>query len=494
MIERYEDKEIVAIWGDENKLKLWQEVELAVIQVSEMFGNIPIGSFKEISKTLREKPIDINWWKKKDAEIKHDLNAFIYERRRYLPNHLQCYLHKSITSYDTEEEPFATMIQESIRAVEKYYFKLAEILKKMALKYRFTIMNGRTHGQEAVLQTFGKRCLSWYQDLHTSYVNLKRAREKMKSKLSGVIGNYTGIDPDVEEEVLKILGFKPYYGATQIVPREIYAPVAEALCQLVETIGKIALTVRLGSRSGCPIYQEPFGKKQTGSSAMPHKKNSISTEQIEGMTRMAKGYLVMIMDNIITWEERSIEQSSVERVAWPDLFHVTVRSLKVITRVLAGLVVFPDNMLLEIIESRGCYASSEAKEFLREIGKELSLNEKDEAYRIIQLAAFNAFEPMEKYKDLRENLCYSLAKADQVLSEFEEILEPEAISIRDFIAEGDLRISDQLEVSEEDVRRWNSILKKIFSDNRIRLDWYNLFLPSNLLKNEKKLYKEILGK
>jgi adenylosuccinate lyase len=276
------------------------------------------------------------------------------------------------------------------------------------------------------------------------------------------------------------------------MPREIYAPIAQALCQIVLTLDKIALDIRLGARSGRPIYQEPFGKKQKGSSAMPHKKNTISTEQMEGMGRMAKGFENMIKENIKTWEERAIEQSCVERVAWPDLFHVVIHSLKTMTRVLKGLVVYPDNMLWEIIESRGCYASSEAKEVLRKLGVQYGLTTED-AYRIIQLAAFNAFEPSDAIKRIRTNLPNSLTEADEALKDMAWYHEPKPTSIRWIISEGYLKTSPQLDITEGEVQKWNVILKQIFSQADNLEKWNQIFQPSYLLKNEAKLYQEIIG-
>jgi len=494
MIERYADKEINEIWSDENKLKLWQKTELAVIEAMAELGQIAEEIYQKIAEILSNHPIDVNWWKEKDAEIRHDLNAFIEERLRFLPLELQQYFHQKITSYDTEEPAFATMLKESIDLVEKYYQELDAILVEMAKKYRFTIMNSRTHGQEAELQTFGKRVLTWLRDLRFDLATLRGAAYNLiYSKISGAIGSYGSIDPELEEKALGILGFEPYYGATQIIPREIYAPIAQALCQLVLTLDKIATAIRLGARSGRPIYQEPFGKKQKGSSAMPHKKNTISTEQMEGMGRMAKGYLGMIMDNIKTWEERAIEQSSVERVAWPDLFHVVIHSLKTMTRVLKDLVVYPDNMLLEIIDSHGCYASSEAKEVLRKLGVKYGLTTED-AYRIIQLAAFNAFEPTTEENELRINPPISLGLADMLLQKFQyEGWIKSKISIQEIIFYGKLRTSSQLEATEEDVQKWNQILKQIFAEPANEKRWNQIFLPSYLLKNEDKLYQEIIG-
>jgi adenylosuccinate lyase len=493
MIERYADKDIARIWSDENKLKLWQKTELAVIEAMAEIEQIDKEVYQKISKILESQPIDLNWWQAKDAEIKHDLNAFVEERLRFLPPELQPYFHRKITSYDDEEPAFATMLKESIALVEKYYQELEATLVEMAKKYRFTIMLGRTHGQGAALQSFGKRILTWLKVLRFDLDNLKRESENLKySKISGAIGNYESIEPELEKKALKILGFEPYYGAIQTMPREIYAPIAQALCQIVLTLDKIALDIRLGARSGRPIYQEPFGKKQKGSSAMPHKKNTISTEQMEGMGRMAKGFENMIKENIKTWEERAIEQSCVERVAWPDLFHIVIHSLKTMTRVLKGLVVYPDNMLWEIIESRGCYASSEAKEVLRQLGVQYGLTTED-AYRIIQLAAFNAFEPSDAIKRIRTNLPSSLTEADEALKDMAWHQEPKPTSIRWIISEGYLKTSPQLDITEGEVQKWNAILKQIFSQADNLEKWNQIFQPSYLLKNEAKLYQEIIG-
>lgn len=493
MIERYSDPEITRIWSNENKVKLWEKTELAVIRAMVTLKQLEEKDCTEILSALEANPIDIQWWLEKEKELKHDLNAFVAERTRFLPPHLQQYFHQKITSYDVEEPAFAMMLIESLEIVRSYYVKLADVLAEMAKKYRFTIMNGRTHGQEAELQTFGKRILTWFKDLALDMSDWVQAKEKLQySKLSGAVGNYTGISPELELEALKILGFKPYYGATQIMPREIYAPIAQNLCQIVLTLDKIATAIRLGARSGRPIFQEPFSKKQTGSSTMPHKKNTISTEQEEGMGRLALGYLIMIMLNIRTWEERAIEQSCVERIAWPDLFHVVVHSLKTMTKVLTGLVVYPENMLLEIIESRGCYASSAAKEALKKLGEPFGLTV-EECYRIIQLAAFNVFEPSKEIERIRENLPVSLDHADTIFVNFQVLKRETPVSIRNVIADGLLRVSQQLGATEKDVQRWNEILKQIFSNPTYRGIWNAIFLPSNLLQNETVLYQNILG-
>lgn len=226
---------------------------------------------------------------------------------------------------------------------------------------------------------------------------------------------------------------------------------------------------------------------------MPHKRNPIKTEQTQGMSNMANGYLSMIMNNIKTWEERAIEQSCVERIAWPDLFHVTVHSLKVMNSVLSGLVIYPDNMMAEIIDSRGCYASSEVKEFLKKHGVGLSLGAED-SYRIVQLAAFNAFAVSDNLLEARQKFPGSFEEADELLSKFDKFPSQPRYSIREIIQRGVLfPLPEQLKATEETVIRWNTILQNIFSNQEIVAKWNQLFQPSYLLKNEQVLYQKILG-
>lgn len=487
MLERYANPEITEIFTDEHKLQLWQETELAVIRAMVKLKMVSQENYEIIFMTLHNAPIDIQWWKKRDKEIHHDLNAFIDERVRHLPTELHQYFHKNITSYDTEEPAFARMLFEALEIILPLCSVLKGELIGLAIKYRFTIMNARTHGQEAELQSFGARCLSWIADYDVASQALIRTLENLGySKLSGAIGKYGSLNPEIEKLALADLKFKPFTGATQIMPRILYAPIAQALSNLVSVLDKIAGDIRLAARSGRPIMQEPFQKKQKGSSAMPHKKNTIRTEQIEGMARMARGYMSMISENIKTWEERAIEQSSVERVAWPDLFHVTAQALKVMNLVMSGLKVYPDNMLKEIHESRGVYASSEAKEFLKAQG--LS---HEAAYRIVQLASFNVFEPNSDRSVIRENAPSSFKEANAQLKMISRLKSEKIISIEDFIPRAKLQVSESLDASWGDVHNYNVILQKLFADKDVVSEWHRLFTPEHLLQHEKFLFEQM---
>jgi adenylosuccinate lyase len=496
MIERYEVKEITKIWTDEAKLALWQKTELAVIRANESLGYFPDGTYAAIKSVLESNPINIAWWKDRDTNVtKHDLNAFLDERRRFLPIELHQYWHQDITSYDTEETPFLMMLRESCAVVVEAVMDLhGKTLIPLAKKHRYTIMNGRTHGQEAELQTFGKRVLTWISALREDIrlLDASMVSSLKYSKISGALGNYGAINPEVEKKALEFLGFKPFYGATQILPRELHLPLAGALQQLLLTLEKIGFDVRLGARSGRPIYREPFGKKQKGSSAMPHKKNTILTENIQGLSRLGQSAYDAIQKNILTWEERSIEQSSVERVAWPDLFHVVVFALSRLNRVLKGLVVYPENMMREVVDSRGCYASNEAKELLKKLGVSQGIDG-EIAYRIVQLAAFNVFEPSAEMTAIGQAITksQSFSEIDEIMDDFPK--KPDIPqSIKQVILKGELKHTDELDVTAEEVKEWNEKLRKIFLDNGARRFWGMIFTPSHLLRHEATLYKELL--
>jgi adenylosuccinate lyase len=501
MIPRYRKSEIEEIFDDPNKLEEWQATELAGLKAQADLGKIPVQDYTEIWDVLKAAKITpevIARWLALEHELNHDLNAFVHERREHLRAALRRLFHAIFTSYDTEEPAFARMLRAaSLLLLHTVLPPLEEQLVRLARLYRYTPMNGRSHGQEAEMQSFGKRCLTWFVAIQLGVERLREAHDGLRfSKLSGAIGNYTEIDPEIERLALAELGLEPFYGATQIMPREVYLPMAEAVSQLVGTCEKIAHDLRLMARSGLPLVQEPFKKKQTGSSAMPHKKNTIATEKIGGMDRLAIGYGLSIRLNLHTWEERAIEQSSTERVAWPDLFHVAAHALDTLTKVLKGLNVYPDNMLREIINSRGCYASGSAKVFLAEHGQAVGIDE-DAAYRIVQLAAFNAFAPSEEDLAMREQPALTLEEADDALAgmvgalEEEEELSPD--SIEHVICDARLKISSQLAATPQDVGRWNGQLHLLFAGDDVLVKWREIFQPSYLLRNEPILYKKILG-
>jgi len=492
MIKRYSDEVITGRWTNEEKLRTWQKVELAVIGARVKLKLVPREIFEKIKNILESTPVDIEWWLARDKEINHDLQAWVDERVRHLPVELQSYFHDGMTSYDTEETASLILLELSAKHVVSSCKALEFGLQSLALRYRYCPMMGTSHGQSGEVQTAGKRFLTWYKEVFVAKQRVADEISKISlSRLSGAMGNYGGVTPKIEKEALDILGFMPFYGATQILPRQLHVHLATSLSALVAVISKIGTDIRLGARSPHPIYQEPFSKTQKGSSRMPGKKNPISCEQLEGMERMALGYLVMIHQNIRTWEERAIEQSCVERVAWPDLFHVAMRSVTVCAKVINGLQVYPDRMIQGIVDTRGVWAAGQAKEFLRLHLAPMGLTA-DESYRIVQLAAFVAHRPNDLVKKMRENLPGSLAEADKLVNRQRFISTSSEMSIQDIISQAKLVVVPDLDATQEQVDKWNEALKTLF----VSLDgseWQNVFSIQDRLKDEAVLFKEVIG-
>jgi adenylosuccinate lyase len=487
------DKDIARIFSDEHKLALWQRVELAAIEAQVRLGQAEEESFLIIKGCLESNPIDIAEWERLDAEMGHDLNAFVAERRRFIPDHLQYLWHRNMTSYDTEEPAFALMLAEAMEVLKGYRDKFVQSLEKRALQYQYLPMMARSHGQHAELQSFGMRFLRPVEELKTiedvTELSLIMIQE---TKMSGAVGNYTGNEPEWERLALQVLGLVPCQVASQIVPRSKFETLALSVAMITGVANKVALDIRLNSRSGNPLCHEPFGKKQTGSSAMPGKKNPINGEQMEGMLRMAKGYLMMIIDNMTTWEERAIEQSCVERVAWPDLFHVTANSLKKMTKVVDGLVVYEGNILREITDTHGGYAQSEAKEQLKRVAS--GCLSAEECYQIIQLALFNIADELVAPKPALtgdpSDLTTCFAFVEQLATEERR---PYVAGLMERVLEGTLVTSPQLGHDSLKVIEWNRKLVEIFAVNgEAEGLWKSVFSFEYLLRNEPTIYTGVL--
>lgn len=495
MIKRYRNPEIEETSSDENKLLLWQEVELAVIEAREKLGRIPQGTTARVKACLDAHPIDLAWWEQRDNEIHHDLQAAVDERRRHLPDELKKEYHKGNTSYDTEEPAFSEMLRMSTDEVQQIAHELRCAIKEKALAYRFTPMLARTHGQWAQIQSFGYECLTWHEDLSIPLADISDAASRLRfTKCSGAVGNNSEIDPELEYEVLKILGKQPWHGATQIMPRSLYASLASGLAHLVTQCEKIATDIRLAARSGYKTLEEPFNPNQKGSSAMPQKRNPIRLEQICGMGRAARHFAGMLEENIVTWESRDISQSCVERIAWPDLFHVTMRVLTVLTKVIEGLNVYPDVMMREIAMSAGTYASNAAKTFLAEHGAEFGIGP-DDAYGIVRLASHITFEPNGAESTVRQSSLASLEFADNMYAEFEKYLRVVATSIPEsievIIATGSLHTREDIGVSAETAGTWADKLTALFESVKLADEWQALFAPSRGMRNEAHAFKQV---
>ena len=467
---------------------------MALIAAREKLGQIAKGIWFAIDAILK-KPVNIVRLEEIEAKIHHDAQSAVEERREVLREHpelLEGEYHKKVTSYDIEDPAFVKMLADSVCEVVKAARDLRRAIASKAVAYRFTPALAKTHGQWAQIQSFGYECLTWHQDLATPMTDIEYSAGRLQfSKMSGAIGNNAEIDPELEIAALNELGLKPWHGATQIMPRVVYASLASGLAHLVSQCAKVAGDIRLGARSGFKIIEEPHGKDQKGSSAMPQKRNPVGCEQITGLARAARHFAGMLGENIETWESRSIEQSCVERIAWPDLFHISMRALTSLTKIINGLNVYPDVMMKEIIASAGTYASNETKTFLAD---ELDIAP-DDAYSLIKLAAYNVFAPDTYERSLRENPPGSLIEADNAHGDFEQYRLCATIptSIEFIIARGLLNSSPELDIDNVTVNVWNSKLRESFKDDAVKVAWHELFKPSRAMRNEAHSFKQVFG-
>ena len=506
MISRYAKPEITHLCSNLRKYEEWQTVELAVLQARAELGEIPQADFESISDTLLKTPIDEKWIDEEEKRSNHDYNAFIAERRRHLSPNLRRLFHGEMTSYDGEEPATSRIMKEALDLICNQTVELEAALVRQIRTYRFTPRLERTHGRGAEIQSVGRFFITHLTTLTQCRNRVLFARNGFDyAKLSGAIGSGGGLKPTVQRLALAKLGLQPFDGATQIMPRTIHAEAASALAILASWLEKIALDLWLGSRDPNPLWEEPFKPQQKGSSAMPWKKNPITLEKVRGMARWARACSIAIMENISTPEGRDISQSSVERLGWPDLLHTIAHMLSCMTKVVGGLNIYVDNLAREIVEMRGTYAGSKAKELLAEwLEGQLDA---ETVYRIVQLAGFNVFEPKGVAAEYRTTGGpKSLAETDQWMKKISNearsslTLRPNTRKMPamtenfGFVIElGDLRPSLVLDIGEDIIVSWNNVLRQIFRDSSKRKQWEEIFKPSYWLKNEEEQFKRVLG-
>ncbi|MEO8638070.1 MAG: lyase family protein [Candidatus Taylorbacteria bacterium] len=499
MILRYADPDLTRLCSNLHKYGEWQNVELAVLEARSEVGEITPDNFTQVRDFLNLQPIDENWLDKEEKLSNHDYNAFIAERRRHLPKRLQRLFHGEMTSYDGEEPATSRIMKGTFDLTIGRIEGLEVALMSQIRKHRFTPRLERTHGRGAELQSVGRFLITLLTPLAQCRENVVIARNGFDySKLSGAIGAGGGLKPEVQRLALAKLGLLPFNGATQIMPRTFHAGAASALAILASWLAKMAFDLWLGSRDPYPLFEEPFRPKQKGSSAMPWKKNPITLEKVRGMARWARACAMAIMENIETPEGRDISQSSVERLAWPDLLHTVIHLLSSMTKVVDGLNVYVDNLARQIAEMRETFAGSKAKELLAEWleGK----LDAEAVYRVVQLAGFNVLEPTYAAAEYRiSGPPESLEEADKWTQRVcVQVRKPkvqyEPESFRHVIMTGALRPSPLLDISTEAVSSWNQMLCELFQDQEKRRCWNEIFKVSYWLKNEEDQFERVLGK
>ncbi|MEO0129089.1 MAG: adenylosuccinate lyase [candidate division WOR-3 bacterium] len=397
MIKRYETEEIRKIFSEEHKMEVWVLVEKAVAQVQEELGIIPRG----LSKKLETIKIDPERVGEIEKITNHDVIAFLEAVREKIGKEEGRWLHFGMTSYDLVDTAWGLILKDGLDIVLQDIDKLLKILKRLEVKYHKTPQIGRTHGIYAQPITFGYKINSWYQEVLRAKERLYQAKKEIAfGKLSGAVGSYTILPPDIEKRVMKKLNLKPELVSTQVIPRDRHAYLLSALVLYGCAIERIATEIRNLSRSEIGEVAEPFTKGQKGSSAMPHKQNPITCERVCGLVKVLRGYLIPAFENINLWHERDLTNSSVERIIIPDAFHIVHYITKKIIWVLENLRVYPERMMENINNSLGLYASQNLMNRLIEKG----MNRKT-AYDIVQNLSFKAMEEKRQLKKIVEEDC-----------------------------------------------------------------------------------------
>jgi len=393
MIDRYKRKEMGRIWEDKNKWQKRLDVELAALEAESELGLAPQEGVKHIKKKAGFTVERIN---EIDAKIEHDMNAFIMTVQERLDPQYAWLFHRWLTSYDAEEPATALMVKESIEIIKREMKELMKIILDRAKEHKWTMMIGRTHGQHAGITIFGLQLLNYYYDLETGLKYLNQAEETMSyGKISGIVGAYTNLVPEIEEIACKKLGINPAKISTQILSRTRHASLVSVLAIIASSLEKIATDIRNLSRPEIGEVREPFKEMQKGSSAKGHKRNPVITERVCGLARIIRAYTQVALENIVTWEQRDITQSSSERIVIPGSFQLLDYMLHKMIWVVGQMEIFPERMEENIEQTYGTLASQEVRTLLLEKGMN-----PEEAYRLVQGLSFQALEKKEHLHEL----------------------------------------------------------------------------------------------
>ncbi len=341
MIERYTRPEMGRIWSLENKYQKWLEVELAVCEVLAEDGRIPWKDLEEIRSRAR---FDVKRIDEIEKETHHDVIAFLTSVAENV-GPASRHIHEGLTSSDVLDTALALQLQQASLILREDLEKLLEVLRRRAYQWKDTVMMGRSHGIHAEPMTFGLKFALWHAEMERNLVRLRQAAESVEvGMISGAVGTYANIDPSVEKRVCERLGLKPEPVSNQVIQRDRHAEFFTTLALIGCSIEKVAVEIRHLQRTEVREAEEYFAAGQKGSSAMPHKRNPIASENLSGLARILRGNALAAMENVPLWHERDISHSSVERVIAPDSTILLDYMLKRLTGVLDRLTVYPENM------------------------------------------------------------------------------------------------------------------------------------------------------
>jgi adenylosuccinate lyase len=391
MIERYSRPQMKQVWSDENKFTKWLDVEIAVCEAWAEIGKIPRNAVPKI-KMAR---LNMKRMEEILQETHHDMTAFIGSVSESLGPEAR-FIHLGMTSSDVMDTALSMQLVEASNILNEDIKDLLSVLIEKAIKYKYTVMIGRTHGIHAEPTSFGLKLALWIEEMQRNRQRLVEATKMIAvGKISGAVGTYATLSPEVEEKACAKLMLSPASISNQILQRDRHAQFVTTLAIIAGSLEKFATEIRGLQKTDTREVEEPFSKGQTGSSAMPHKRNPELCERICGLARLIRGYSVTAMENIALWHERDISHSSTERVIMPDACLTLDYMLSIFTNVMDGLLVYPDAMERNLNKTKGLIYSQRV--MLALIDKGLG---RQEAYKMVQRNAMESWEGSEDFLKL----------------------------------------------------------------------------------------------
>ncbi len=394
MIERYSRKEMADIWSLENQFQAWLEVELAACNAWSKLGKIPK---EDVEKLYENASFDVDRIKEIEKQTRHDVVAFTRSVSESLGEEKK-WVHYGLTSTDVVDTANGLRLKQANEILRKDIHQIIDVLGEKAKKHKYTVMMGRTHGVHAEPTTFGLKCALWYAEMKRNLERFEKAAENVEfGKMSGSVGTFANIPPEVEASVCEELGLSPAPISTQTLQRDRHADYISTLALIGSTMEKMAVEIRHLQRSEVREAEEFFRKGQKGSSSMPHKRNPVSSENISGCSRVLRGYMMSAYENIPLWHERDISHSSVERIILPDTTILLDYMLNRFSGVVEKLTIFEDNMHDNIYKTFGLTFSQRVLHKLIDTGMS-----REKAYDTVQPLAMKAWEEKTMFRDLVE--------------------------------------------------------------------------------------------
>ena len=401
MIPRYSREKMSAIWSPENRYQKWLDIEILACEAMAQMGNIPEYSLKNIKEKAA---FDVARIEEIEKTTKHDVIAFLTSVTERVGEDGR-FIHMGLTSSDILDTSLAVLLKEASDILIDDLNQLLLVLRNKAAEHRDTLMIGRSHGIHAEPITFGLKMALWYQEMERNLTRMIRAKETISyGKISGAVGTFSFIDPSVEEYVCHKMGLKPAPVSSQIVQRDRHAEFFTTLAIIASSLDKFSQEIRLLQRTEVREAEEYFTPGQKGSSAMPHKRNPVLSENLSGLARLMRSYALASLEDIALWHERDISHSSVERVIAPDATILLDFMLNRFTALVGKLVVYPDRMLANLNMTRGVIFSQMV--LLKLIDKGMS---RENAYAVVQKNAMESWQEDSDFKRL-------LLEDDEVMS------------------------------------------------------------------------------